>query len=106
MILRRLGNKSKIADKIISQFQKFNVFIDMFTGSGIMSFKLVDRCDYTFANDIDGDVFNLYMVLKNNNDELFNELEKMPIHEDLFKYWGGHQEKSPIMKAVRFVDMC
>ncbi len=103
-MLRRLGNKSKLLSKLLPLFpEKVTTFIDMFMGSGAVSFAMADRCKYVIANDIDDDIFNLFMVVKERKQELIEAIESMPVHESLFKYWSQTQEHDNVWKAARFL---
>jgi DNA adenine methylase len=102
MILNRLGNKTRIAKDIICHFPQHRTFIDMFFGAGGIYFNK-PLADYNFCNDIDDDVFNLYIVLQNSKDELVRSIEVMPISESLIKYWNTNKEVEPIKKALRFL---
>ncbi len=102
MILRRLGNKSKIAQDVIKNFPEHEIFVDMFFGAGGIFFNK-PKAKYNILNDIDSDVFNLYNVVSNSKDELKEAFEIMPIHTDLFDYWKQNKEVEPIRKAVRFL---
>lgn len=102
MILRRLGNKSKIAQDVIKHFPEHKIYIDMFFGAGGIFFNK-PKAKYNILNDIDSDVFNLYNVVSNSKDELKEAFEIMPIHSDLFDYWKQNKEVEPIRKAVRFL---
>jgi len=102
MILRRLGNKSKIANKIQAQFPKHRTYIEPFFGAGGMFFNK-PKSPYNIVNDIDSDVFNLYQVVVNQKDELIRQFEIMPVHSDLAKYWKKNKEIEPIKKALRFL---
>ena len=101
MILRRLGNKSKIAHKIQEYFPPHNVYIELFFGAGGMFFNK-PKVKYNFLNDIDNDVYNLFMVLKNNSDELYEKVKNTPKHEGIFKHWKDNKETDPVWQAVRF----
>jgi len=102
MILNRLGNKTRIAGDIIKHFPKHRTFIDMFFGAGGIFFNK-PLADYNFCNDIDDDVFNLYLVLQTSKDELIEAIEIMPVSESLLHYWNNNKETEPIRKAVRFL---
>lgn len=104
MILRRLGNKSKIAKEIIKYFPPHKIYIEPFFGAGGMFFNK-PKAKYNIVNDIDSDVFNLFMVVMNQKDELERAFYMMPIHSDLLKYWKQHEETDPIKKALRFLLM-
>lgn len=102
MILRRLGNKKKIAKEILKYFPDHKTYIEPFFGAGGMFFNK-PNAKYNIVNDLDGDVFNLFMVVMNQKDELEEAFYKMPIHSDLLKYWKHNKETEPIKKAIRFL---
>jgi len=102
MILRRIGNKSRIANKIVSYFPKHEIYCEMFFGAGGLFFNK-PKAKYNICNDIDSEVFNLYNVTKNNPDSLYEAVYKMPIHDDLWNYWKVNKEKDTILQAVRFL---
>lgn len=104
MILNRLGNKARIAKDIIPHFPPHRTFIDMFFGAGGIFFHK-PLADYNFCNDIDDNVFNLWLVLQSDKDELIKQIELMPISESLLKYWNTKEETEPIKKAVRFLKL-
>lgn len=102
MILTRIGNKRAIASDIIKYFPKHKTYIELFFGAGGIWFSK-PIVDYNFCNDIDDDIFNLYLMLKTRKDDLIKEIELMPMTENLLKYWNNNNEKEPIMKAIRFL---
>ncbi len=102
MILRRLGNKKKIAHEIIQHFPKHKIYIEPFFGAGGMFFQK-PKAKYNIVNDLDSDVFNLFQVVMNQKEELEKAFYIMPIHSDLLDYWKKHQETDPIKKALRFL---
>jgi len=102
MILRRLGNKSKIADEIQKQFPQHNTYIEPFFGAGGMFFNK-QKAKHNFVNDLDSDVFNLFNVVRNQKNELSEAVFNMPIHSDLLKHWKANKETEPVKKALRFL---
>jgi DNA adenine methylase len=102
MILNRLGNKTRIAKDIICHFPQHKTYIDMFFGAGGIFFNK-PLSAYSFCNDFDDDVFNLYMVLQSDKDELIKEFDLMPVNDTLFKYWTKNNENDPFKKAIRFL---
>ena len=101
-ILRRLGNKKKLAKKIQAYFPKHKIYIEPFFGAGGMFFNK-PKAQYNIVNDLDSDVFNLFQVVMNQKEELEKAFYMMPIHSDLLEYWKHNQEKEPIKKALRFL---
>lgn len=102
MILTRFGNKRRIANKIIPLFPFHKMYIEMFFGGGGMFFSK-RKVKYNIVNDIDGEVFNLFMVVKNHLNDLETAFKLSPYNEQLFKYWADNEELQPIDKAIRFI---
>lgn len=102
MILRRLGNKKKIASEIQKYFPEHKIYIEPFFGAGGMFFNK-PKAKYNIVNDLDSDVFNLFNVVMNQKEELEKAFYMMPIHSDLLKYWKENEETEPIKKALRFL---
>lgn len=102
MILRRLGNKSKIAKEIQKYFPPHKIYIEPFFGAGGMFFNK-PKAKYNIVNDLDSDVFNLFQVVMNQKEELEKAFYIMPIHSDLLEYWKHNLEVDPIKKALRFL---
>ncbi len=102
MILRRLGNKSEIAQKIQAYFPPHKIYYEPFFGAGGMFFNK-PRAQYSILNDLDSDVFNLFVVVKDNLDELLFLFKSMPLSEELFYYWIENKEICKIRKALRFL---
>jgi DNA adenine methylase len=102
MILRRLGNKKKIAKKIQAYFPPHKIYIEPFFGAGGMFFNK-PKAKYNIVNDLDSDVFNLFQVVMNQKEELEKAFYMMPIHSDLLNYWKENEETEPIKKALRFL---
>ncbi|AGO48364.1 DNA methyltransferase [Cellulophaga phage phi10:1] len=102
MILRRLGNKKKIASEIQKHFPPHKIYIEPFFGAGGMFFNK-PKAKYNIVNDLDSDVFNLFQVVMNQKEELEKAFYMMPIHSDLLDYWKKNEETEPIKKALRFL---
>ena len=102
MILRRLGNKKKIAKEIQKYFPPHKIYIEPFFGAGGMFFNK-PKAKYNIVNDLDSDVFNLFQVVMNQKEELEKAFYMMPIHSDLLDYWKNNEETEPIKKAIRFL---
>ena len=102
MILRRLGNKKKIAKEIQKYFPPHKIYIEPFFGAGGMFFNK-PKAKYNIVNDLDSDVFNLFNVVMNQKEELEKAFYMMPIHSDLLKHWKDNEETEPIKKAIRFL---
>lgn len=102
MILRRLGNKSKMASVLHSLFPMHKMRVEPFFGAGGSYFNM-PKPKYAILNDLDDDIFNLYHVVMTDREKLAIEIELMPQSETLLKYWLKHNESDPVKKAVRFL---
>lgn len=102
MILRRLGNKQGIADKIQTYFPSHEIYIEPFFGAGGMFFNK-PKARHNILNDLDSDVFNLFNTITNKGDEFKECLELTPYSSELFEYWKNNKETDEIKKAVRFI---
>ena len=102
MILRRLGNKSRIAKDIQVYFPEHSIYIEPFFGAGGMFFNK-PKAKHNFLNDLDSDVFNLFQVATNRNQELIDLFLQMPVSSELWSYWKKNQETDPLKKALRFL---
>lgn len=103
MILNRLGNKEKLAGKIIRHFPKHDIYMEPFFGSGSIFFSK-PKVKYNFLNDLDNDVYNLFRQVVDNKEGLVYWLERVPITHTQFVEWGkGKREKTDVLNAVRFL---
>jgi DNA adenine methylase len=101
-MLYRIGKKQRLAKKIIPYFPEHNIYIEPFFGAGGLFFnKPKAKCN--LINDYNNDVYNLFMVLKNRNNEFLESFDNLPIDQSIFNYWNKIQETDPIQKALRFV---
>lgn len=101
-LLRRLGNKSAIAEEIIRHFPPHKIYIEPFFGAGGMFFAK-PKAPYNIVNDKDDDVVNLFDVIIKRKEELIEKFSIMPHSQTLLKRWQKQKETTPIMKAIRFL---
>ncbi|BDS10119.1 DNA adenine methylase [Aureispira anguillae] len=102
MILTRLGNKRQYAKAIYKHFPLHKMRIDLFFGAGGMFFY-TPKSQYNILNDLDNDVTNLFLVLKERKNELYRNIELLPITSSLVSYWKENIETDPLQKAIRFI---
>jgi DNA adenine methylase len=106
-MLHRIGRKSyhnKLLPKLLSLFPAhIETFIDLFMGSGNITFAMLNRAKFLYANDKEAEIFNLFQVVKDQPEELLMALRLMPIHESLFQFWRKSQETDSVWRAVRFL---
>ena len=103
-MLRRLCRKDAIAENIIRFFPQHTTYIEPFFGAGGIFFNKT-LAKYNILNDLDSEVFNLFMILKDEKlcEEFKRLFEIMPISQDLWDFWHKEIPENRIEKAVRFV---
>lgn len=102
MVLTRLGNKKKLANKLFHYFPQHTMRITLFFGAGGEFFEL-PRAKYNVINDLDQDVCNLFLMVTQKEDELIDAIRYVPISDSLLKHWKINIPEDPIEKAVRFL---
>ena len=102
MILRRFGNKSKLATEIQKYFPPHNTYIEPFLGAGRMFFNK-PKAKHNFLNDLDSNVYNCFTVLMREKQSLVNYLEYMPVHSDFWNECKIREPETNIEKAVYFI---
>ena len=102
MILRRLGNKAKIAHLITPYFPPHEIYIELFAGAGGMFFNK-QQVKYNFLNDIDEDIYNLWQVVQFQHSELVEMMERLPLHEKLWKDYKKIVPEDKVFRACLFL---
>ena len=92
--IRYYGGKNLISDKIISMIPKHKTYIELFCGAGWILFKK-PKSNIEVINDKDQELINLYFVIKNQLNEFMDQLNLIPISEDLFNIFR-YQKGIPI----------
>lgn len=101
MILRRLGSKDRIADKIFIHFPKHKNYIELFFGAGGMFFNK-PKAKYNFLNDLDSNVINLFDVVQKQPNEFKKFLELIPVDDNIWNEYKKNEYKSNFEKALQF----
>lgn len=104
--LRHPGSKFGLAKWIISHFPPHECFVDVFGGTGAVLIKK-EPSKVEIFNDIDFDLVNLLMVIKESPKELAEELMKYPysrgLYEKFLSEWReGVRGDNNFERAVRF----
>tara|TARA_Y100001935_G_scaffold253785_1_gene260949 strand:+ start:160886 stop:161644 length:759 start_codon:yes stop_codon:yes gene_type:complete len=102
MILTRLGNKRKLADKIWPLFPPHQLYIEPFFGAGGMFFSK-PKSKFNILNDLDEEVYNLFIMIQRRWEDLYDCLFFTPVHEKLFQEWKEGVPVDPVWRAVRFL---
>jgi len=101
--LRRLGKKNVTAPILMRHVPRFDCMISLFYGTGSFENNFIGKIKYLFANDLDGNVFNLYQVLQNGPEELIEEIEMLPVGLESWKHYKGAEHESDARRAMFFL---
>lgn len=95
------GGKFTITDKLEKFFPEHIHFIDVFSGSGVVTFNKRPSKIETI-NDINGDIVNFFRVLRDNPYELYTLLYLTPTSRDEFDQSWNMEGCSDLERARRF----
>lgn len=98
-VLKYPGAKWRISDWIISHFPGHKVYCEPFFGSGAVFFNKAPAYIETI-NDIDGNIVNLFKVIRDNPEELSRLINATPFARDEF-ISCYEQSSDPIEQARR-----
>ena len=75
------GGKRFVADQFVDWMPRAEMFIDVFGGSGALSFAAVQsgKFNQVVYNDIDNRMVNFLMQCRDNTDLLIDRIERIPI---------------------------
>lgn len=97
-ILHYPGSKWSLADWIISYFPDHETYLEPFFGSGAVLFtKLRSRLET--VNDIDGEIVNLFRVIRNMPDELAYMVRYTPYSRE--EYYSSYEPTDNDLERAR-----
>lgn len=83
-LVRYHGGKYKLADWIISHFPPHKVYTESFGGGGSVLLKK-PRSYAEIYNDLDGEIVNLFKVVRDNGQQLTDKLKLTPFAREEFE---------------------
>jgi DNA adenine methylase len=102
-IIKWIGGKTRLADKLIPNFPSHSCYVEVFAGGAALYF-MRQPAEVEVINDINGELVNLYRVVKNYLEEFVRQFKYALSSRDVFKWM---QETPPhtltdIQRAARF----
>lgn len=103
MIIPWIGGKRRLADVILPKFPQHTCYVEPFAG-GAALFFLKQPSDVEVLNDINGELVNLYRVVKNHLEEFVRQFKWALSSRQIYEW---HQKTPPetmtdIQRAARF----
>lgn len=96
------GGKARIAKTIIDFFPEHKTFVDVF-GGGANILIQKKRSLVDVYNDINGDVVNYLMVLRDSPEQFYAAVESLPYSRQLYEEWRHSPiPDDPFEKAIRW----
>lgn len=103
-ILHYPGSKWSMADWIISHMPAHTTYLEPFFGSGAVLFNK-ERSTLETVNDLDGEVSNLFEIIRDKPDELAKLIHWTPYARSEY-YKGYDTEGTDLERARRFLVRC
>jgi len=102
-IIPWLGGKRRLADIILSRFPQHSCYVEVFAGGAALYF-LRQPADVEVINDINGDVVNLYRVVKSHLEEFVRQFKWALSSREIFKWTQDTPPETltDIQRAARF----
>lgn len=103
-ILHYPGSKWSMADWIISHMPPHTAYLEPFFGSGAVLFSKA-RSELETVNDIDGEVVNLFRVIRDRPEELIQKVALTPFSREEF-IKSHESDNDEVERARRFLVRC
>lgn len=104
-ILHYPGSKWSMANWIISHFPEHEVYLEPFFGSGAVFFRK-DPDPLETINDIDGNIVNLFRVIRDNAEELAEKINWTPLSREEYYNSFDFVTDDDIERARVFLVRC
>lgn len=98
-----IGGKRRLAKKILPLFPPHQCYVEPFCGGAALYFmKATSKAEV--LNDLNGELINLYRVIKNHPEELIRQFKWALVSRQVFKWLQNIPEETltDIQRAARF----
>lgn len=102
--ISRMGGKSKLRGTIIERIPEHTCYVEVFFGAGWVYFGK-DKSKVEVINDIDGELVNLFKMIKHHAEEIRRLLTYEVCSRDIFNEYKNIDISllTEIQRAVRFI---
>ena len=110
--IKWFGGKSALAERIVARMPRHVCYVEVFGGAGWVLFQK-RRSKSEVYNDLNGDLVNLFSVLRDREAEFAAKLQYLlPNREEFYRFREGYQGRDPawgslepVERAVRFYTL-
>lgn len=98
-----MGGKSRLADKILPLYPPHRCYVEAFAGAGALLFKK-EESKVEVLNDLNGELINLYRVVKHHLVEFLKQFEWALVSRQMFEWekMAVPDTLTDIQRAARF----
>lgn len=102
-ILPWIGGKRRLAPEILPTFPKHGCYVEPFCGAAALYF-LKEPSDTEVLNDINGELINLYRVVKHHLEEFVRQFKWALVSREMFKWLQitPAETLTDVQRAARF----
>lgn len=102
-IIPWIGGKRRLADRILPMFPPHTCYVEPFCGAAALLF-LKEPSKAEIANDINGDLVNLYRVIKHHLDEFIRQFRWSLTSREIFRWLQATPSETltDVQRAARF----
>ncbi len=105
-LLRYIGGKHFLVDKLVDLVPQHRIYVEVFCGGGHLFFNK-PRSQREVLNDIDGELVNLFMVLRDQGEALAERCAGIPYSRELYDTFRQEIRKDTgpedgVERAARF----
>lgn len=100
-VVKYPGSKWSLADWIIGMFPKHHSYVEPFFGSGAVLFNK-PRSNIETINDMDGNVVNLFKVIRDEPEKLARAIYMTPYARDVYEKAFKENPEESLDKALNF----
>jgi len=103
-IIPWIGGKRRLADRLLPVFPAHQCYVEPFAGGAAMFFMRPAPAEVEVINDINGDLINLYRVVKHHLEELVRQFKWALSSRQVFKWLQDTpiETLTDIQRAARF----
>lgn len=102
-IIPWVGGKRRLADRLIPQFPRHECYVEVFAGGAALYFMRPPAA-VEVINDVNGELVNLYRVVKNHLEEFVRQFKYALSSRDVFRWLQDTPPETltDIQRAARF----